>query len=173
MGKLLGNTSALPGTVAIADAIWDEVAGDHTVVGSTGSLLAAASSVTAAATAAAVWDEDLAAHAAAGSSGEALAASAGVATPAAIAGAVWDRQKSLSVSAGSFGRALQVAGGLSQHNHRLKSPTYDPNGRLLSATLAVYPSGEDAAADTNALASLSVAMEYDGEGNLLSLLSKE
>ena len=86
---------------------------------------------------------------------------------------VWDVVRTGHASAGTFGKLVQVMAGLSQFNHRILSPTYDANGRMLTCSLAAYPSATDAQNQTSALSTLNVTMTYDGDGNLQSLLSRE
>ena len=59
--------------------------------------------------------------------------------------------------------------GLSQENFRMKDTTYVSN-KLTAATLVIYPTAVDAAADTNATASYTVAATYDGLGDCDSYL---
>lgn len=88
-------------------------------------------------------------------------------------GAVWSEDRTDHVAAGTLGQLLQIVAGLVQYNHRLSSPTYDANGRLLTATLTVYPTGTDAQNQTSALESVDITMTYDGDGNLATLLARE
>lgn len=169
-GKVLSDLSPL--TVAsIADQVWTETLADHSGVG--GSTAEALAGVTSSAIADAVWDEAVADHLGAGSTGAALNTAGAAASAADVADAVWDEAVAGHLTSGTFGKALAVTQGLVQANHRLKSPTYDPNGRLLTADLVVYPTGTDATNDTSPLFTFSVTCTYDGDGNLTSLLSAE
>lgn len=84
----------------------------------------------------------------------------------------WDEAVSDHVSLGSAGLMLQAVHGLVQGNHRLKNPTYDSEGRMLTAELAVYPTSSDALADTSALVTYNVTCTYNAFGDLTSLLSR-
>ena len=126
--------------------------------------------VTAALVADAVWDEATGDHTASGSFGEAVG---GAGTPAIIADAVWDEPRAGHVAAGSMGLLVQVIAGMAQANHRLKSATYDAEGRLLTAILVAFASGADAIADSSPLATVTVTNTYDSEGNLTSVLTAE
>lgn len=172
-GVALSTAGTAPTAASIADAVWDEVIAGHLTAGSTGETLSNSASVTAAAIADAVWDETAGDHVIAGSTGEALGNAGGSASAADIADAVWDEARADHAAAGSFGLLLQVIGGMVQYNHRLKNPTYDPNGRMLTATMVTYPTGTDADNDTNALSTVAVEMTYDALGNLQSLKAKE
>ena len=171
MGALQNSVSSLPSEFDVADQVWREPLGDHSgVVGSTAEALAALSTSS---IADAVWDEPLAGHLGVGSTGESLSNAGTGATPADIADAVWDEDMSTHHSAGSTGRALAITKGMVQGHHRMRNPVYDPNGRLLSAELVVYPSALDATNNTNEDFVFTVTCTYDGDGNLISLLSTE
>jgi len=55
---------------------------------------------------------------------------------------------------------------------RLKDPTFNAAGRLLTADLVYYPSADDADADTNALRTVSVTATYDDEGRISSYVAQ-
>jgi hypothetical protein len=86
---------------------------------------------------------------------------------------VWDETASDHVAAGSFGLLTNVTAGLNQYNHRLKSPTFDAEGRMTSAVLSLFHSSGDADSDSGAFASITLTMTYDAEGNLESILGKD
>jgi hypothetical protein len=115
------------------------------------------------------WDDTLADHTAVGSAGESLASI----DPSGIAASVWDETASDHVAAGSFGLLTNVTAGLNQYNHRLKSPTFDAEGRMTSAVLSLFHSSGDADSDSGAFASITLTMTYDAEGNLESILGKD
>jgi hypothetical protein len=119
-----------------------------------------------------VWDEVAASNNIGGTMGELLNGAGGGASPGTIAAAVWDEPVASHVASGTFGRAAAVTLGLVQANHRIKNPTYDSEGRLLTAQLVVYPSSTDAQNDTNPLETFNVTSTYDANGNLQSLLSR-
>ena len=109
----------------------------------------------------------------AGSTAEKLVEAGTSGSTAAIASAVWDKPRASHIAVGSFGLLAQITAGMVQANHRLMNPTYDAEGRMLTADLVVYPTGPDAAANTSALSTFNVTMTYDGSGNLTTLLSRE
>lgn len=156
---------------AIADAVWTEQLTDHN--GVAGSVAEALSQATPGGIADAVWDEAAADHNTAGTMGELLNNAGGGASPAAIADAVWNELLNDHLTAGSTGRAVAIIQGLVQGNHRIRNPTYDPNGRLLTCQLVVYPTSADALNETNPIATMNVTSTYNGAGNLESLLSRE
>lgn len=84
----------------------------------------------------------------------------------------WDEPPSSHVAALTMGRELQLIRGLVQGNHRLKNPTYDAEGRMLTAQLVIYPTSADALADTNAIDTFNTTCTYNGFGDLTSLLSR-
>jgi hypothetical protein len=121
-----------------------------------------------------LWTDAIASYSGtAGSTAEQLAAAGAGASPATIAAEVWDTPRASHVAAGSFGLLAQITAGMVQANHRLMNPTFDADGRMLTADLVVYPTGADATANTNALSTFTVTMTYDGSGNLATLLSRE
>lgn len=89
-----------------------------------------------------------------------------------VAMSEWDEDPAAHATAGTMGRTLQVIQGLVQGNHRLKNPTYDAEGRMLTAQLVLYPTSADALADTNALDTFNVTCTYNGFGDMTSLLSR-
>jgi hypothetical protein len=121
-----------------------------------------------------VWEEALADHSGTvGSTAEALDSASSGATPATIAAEVWDTLKaSHNSDPATFGGMMHVILGMVQGNHRIKNPTYDADGRLLTATLAAYATSVDADTDTP-LTEFGVTCTYDVDGNLQTLLSKE
>tara|TARA_R110002126_G_scaffold43113_5_gene123818 strand:+ start:399 stop:1385 length:987 start_codon:yes stop_codon:yes gene_type:complete len=169
-GQFLNDTAALPDAGTIADTVWDEVAGDHTAGGSMGEL---ANNATPALIADQVWDEAAGDHVAGGSMGELQATAASGLTASAIADAVWDEVASDHTTALSMGLIANVSAGLTQYNHRLKSPAYDAEGRLLTATLSLYHTSAAADADAGAFSNITLAMTYDGDGNLATILAKD
>ena len=171
-GLLLRTTSNLPSKFDISDQVWVEILADHS--GVAGSTAKALSEITATAIADQVWEEPLGDHSGtAGSTAEALAAAGAAPSPADVADAVWDEALAGHHTNGTAGRALAITKGLVQGHHRIKDPTYDPDGRLLTAKLMVYPTAADATADTNEDFTFNVTCTYDGDGNLASLLSTE
>jgi hypothetical protein len=88
-----------------------------------------------------------------------------------IAAGVWDRTASAHISAGTMGYLANVASGLSQHNFRIKSPTYDSANRLSTCTLRVYGSSADASGDASPIASINVQASYDSDGNMATFLA--
>jgi len=94
------NTTTPPTAAAVADAVWDETAADHTSTGTTGKTLAnAASAADASTIAAAVWDITHSSHQLTGSTGESLAA-------AGTAGDPWSTALPGSYIAGKAGYIL-------------------------------------------------------------------
>jgi len=89
-----------------------------------------------------------------------------------VAMSEWDESPTSHATAGTMGRVLQTVQGLVQGNHRLKNPTYDSEGRMLTAELAVYPTSTDALNDTNALDTFNLTCTYNGFGDMTSLLSR-
>lgn len=84
-----------------------------------------------------------------------------------ITDAVWDELVSGHVASGSFGHRVAMALGIGgQFWHRIKSPTYDAEGRLLTAQLVAYPTSADADADANEIGHVDVTATYDVDGNL-------
>jgi len=55
---------------------------------------------------------------------------------------------------------------------RLKAPTFNAAGRLLTADLVYYPSASDAVADTNALRTVSIVATYGGDGRIASYVAQ-
>jgi len=55
---------------------------------------------------------------------------------------------------------------------RLKDPTFNAAGRLLTADLVYYPSAADAVADTNALRTVSIVATYGGDGRIASYVAQ-
>ena len=56
--------------------------------------------------------------------------------------------------------------GLMQENFRIKNPTYNPNGDLLTSTIRIYSSPADCEADINALAEYEVTATYTPTGTM-------
>lgn len=56
--------------------------------------------------------------------------------------------------------------GLLQHNFRYDNQVYDGNGNLSSATVTIYPSGNDMKAKTNSITSYSIEAIYDSNNRL-------
>ncbi len=173
-GQLVQDIASLPDANDVADQVWEEDLSEHSGTGgSTAEALAAAGTVDAATIAGEVWSTDLATYAiVVGSTAEALDNISAGASPAQIAEAVWDTLKASHVDTDTFGGAMQVILGMVQGNHRIKNPTYDAEGRLLTATLAAYATPADADADSP-LSEFNVTCTYDVDGNLETLLSKE
>jgi hypothetical protein len=170
MGGLQNVTAPTVGD--IADQVWLENLGDHSGAGTNAAKHL--EDLTVDLIADQVWEEQIGEHSGTGgSTAEALNAAGGGLTAEAVADAVWDEALGDHHGGGSAGRALAITKGLVQGHHRLKNPTYDPNGRLLTAELVVYPTALDATNDTNADFTFNVTCTYDGDGNLLSLLSTE
>jgi hypothetical protein len=171
-GQRLTDASNKPDAGAIADQVWDEAQADHVTSGSTGESLDLAGNLALADIADAVWDEPIAGHLGVGSTGEALDG-ATAPTASVVADAVWDEPRAGHIAAGSFGLLSQITAGMVQANHRIKNPTYDLDGRMLTADLVVYANGATADADGSPLGTFNVTMTYDGDGNLATLLSSE
>lgn len=89
-----------------------------------------------------------------------------------VAMSEWDEDPAAHSASGTMGRVLQTVQGLVQGNHRLKNPTYDSEGRMLTAELSIYPTSADALNDTNALDTFNVTCTYNGFGDMTSLLSR-
>lgn len=89
-----------------------------------------------------------------------------------VAMSEWDEDPTAHVTTGTMGKVLQTVQGLVQGNHRLKNPTYDSEGRMLTAELSIYPTSADALNDTNALDTFNVTCTYNGFGDMTSLLSR-
>ncbi len=107
-GNVQGGSA--PTAAAVADAVWDELTGDHVAVGSTGEAIAAAGSGASASNIAdAVWDELTSEHVTTGTMGEAMGNAGSAASAASIADAVWDEVMSGHVAAGSGGAFLADA----------------------------------------------------------------
>jgi hypothetical protein len=93
---------------------------------------------------------------------------------ASIADAVWDELVADHTgTSGSTAELLAIIGGLSQFRHRIKNPTYDVDGRLLTAQLVVYPSSGAASGDFTPLATINVTATYDVDGNLDTFLATD
>jgi len=74
------------------------------------------------------------------------------------------------VTSGTFGHRLAMALGVGgQFWHRIKSPTYDVEGRLLTAQMVAYPTSADADADTNEIGHIDITVTYDVNGNMATL----
>ena len=58
--------------------------------------------------------------------------------------------------------------GLTQENFRIKSPVYDDNNSLISATISIYGSANDCTNDNNPITSYSMVATYDGDNNMSS-----
>jgi hypothetical protein len=171
-GQYLINTAFLPTKFEISDQVWREVLGDHS--GTPNSTAEALAALTPELIADQVWEEQIGDHSGTGgSTAEALEAAGGGITVGQIADAVWDEGLGGHHGGGSAGRALAITKGLVQGHHRLRNPSYDPNGRLLTAELVVYPTALDATDDQNEDFVFNVTCTYDGDGNLTSLLSTE
>jgi hypothetical protein len=170
-GKALLDTGALPDVNDIADQVWRENINNHSgFANSTAEALAGIDGPTIASL---VWEEDKTLHNNPNTMGELLNAAGAGADAATIADAVWNEPAADHVSSTSFGGLLHITGSMSHLNHRMKSPVYDPDGRLLSANLVSYPSGAAAAADSGAIATVALTMTYDTEGNLESVLGEK
>lgn len=89
-----------------------------------------------------------------------------------ITDAVWDKVPTTPV-ADSYGEKLVYALGLSKHNHRILTPAYDAEGRLLTATVRIYPTNADVGADTNHINEYDVVATYDVDGLMTSYQMKE
>jgi hypothetical protein len=174
-GQRLTDASNKPSAADIAGEVWDTDNSLHLIGGSTGdNLNNAGGGATPAAIADAVWTEPLAEHSGTGgSTAEALANVSAGADPATIAAEVWNTTRSSHTDPNTFGLLMQVTAGMVQANHRLKNPTYDAEGRMLTAQLLVFADGATADADGVPLATFDVTMTYDGDGNLETVLSKE
>lgn len=116
------------------------------------------------------WDEPKTSHIISGSFGDGIGLSGGdIAT---IVSQVWGAPTSAHFSPGTLGRAVTTTQGLVQGNQRLKSLSYNAEGGLVSAQLAIYPTSSDALNDTNALDTFTMTYAYNGSGDLTSLLSR-
>jgi hypothetical protein len=86
--------------------------------------------------------------------------------------AVWDAIPTSPVT-GSYGEHLVFALGLSKHNHRILTPTYNGDGLLTSAKVRIYPTRADVEANTNQLNEYDVVATYNSEGLMTSYQMKE
>lgn len=62
---------------------------------------------------------------------------------------------------------LQLILGLVQSNFRMTGQTFDGNGNLTAAVIAIYPTGTDADNQTNQIASYTVAATYGLAGQVI------
>lgn len=148
----------------IADAVWDEALSGHLGAGSAGKALD--DTPTASEAADAVWDEQMSGHTLTGSAGKALTDGAvSGPTAAAIADAVWDEAMSGHETTGTFGRMAALMQAMAGLNRRVISTTYSGTpSRPTSQTVALYRNPTDANADTNRLATITVARSFDALG---------
>lgn len=79
---------------------------------------------------------------------------------------IWDETLSGHNIAGSTGNAITKGLGLMQENYVLSNPQYDSNSNLISATIKTYPSKADKEAQTNVLATYTVAAGFNSESEL-------
>jgi hypothetical protein len=159
---------------------WDDVRADHTTAATFGQgvLLqtANAGSIINASFAANAIDAGVLAPDTIGASELATSAVAEIA--GAVEDSVWDALVTDHVTVGSIGHRAAVALGIGgQVYSRIMgqsgpNPTYDVEGRLLTARHSTYPTSADALADTNAIDQLDVTCTYDVDGNLATLLSE-
>jgi hypothetical protein len=77
------------------------------------------------------------------------------------------------LDSGTVGEMITVIKGLVQGNQRLRNFSFDPEYRVLTGDLVVYPTGTDAQNDTNAIATFSMSATYDASGNLETKLIRE
>ena len=97
-------------------------------------------------------------------------------SPAAIADAVWDELLAGHQTSGSAGAELdkmRIAIGLLQSNFKMFNQIYDANNNMTSATVRIYPTPVDEAADTNHIKQYLVTATYDANGNLIDYNSVE
>lgn len=155
---------------------WDELRASHVVSSSFGSGVIVSSLLADVITAASIAMDAIAASEIATTAVDEIVAAITIPTPptaSAIADAVWDESKTGHVTTGTMGHLVQVIAGMCLANHRLKDPTFDSEGRMLTATMVAYPTGADALSETNALATFSGTWTYDVDGNVSTTLVRE
>jgi hypothetical protein len=90
-----------------------------------------------------------------------------------IAHEVWEEAVVDHSTPHTFGMFNRIMAGLTQYNHRITNPMYDQSGRLLSCRLKVYETADNAASDSDAIASIVVTSTYDEKQNMDSFSAVE